>query len=120
MLAAWLIAGIAFAATVFMLGFLVALLREDEPSVCYWVVPVRREPEKEEHLTVLRGIYFADDCRATENNRAGCGFQLLENDHAKEKRSSGFIALDVGHVSDGLGRRSIDPRCGDLFRERQL
>jgi hypothetical protein len=43
----WVVAAIALAAAAFMLTFLIALLRESAPSVCYWVVPVRREPERE-------------------------------------------------------------------------
>jgi hypothetical protein len=47
MWATWIVAAIALAATAFMLTFLIALLREGAPSVCYWVVPVRREPKRE-------------------------------------------------------------------------
>ena len=47
MWATWVVAAIALAATAFMLTFLIALLREGAPSVCYWVVPVRREPKRE-------------------------------------------------------------------------
>jgi hypothetical protein len=35
-------AAIALAAAAFMLRFLIALLREGSPSVCYWVVPGRQ------------------------------------------------------------------------------
>ena len=47
MWAAWVVAAIALAAAAFMLSFLMALLREGAPSVCYWMVPVRRKLEKE-------------------------------------------------------------------------
>jgi hypothetical protein len=47
MWATWVVAAIALAAAAFMLRFLIALLREGAPSVCYWVVPVRREPKRE-------------------------------------------------------------------------
>ena len=47
MWATWVVAAIALAAVAFMLTFLIALLREGAPSVCYRVVPVRREPERE-------------------------------------------------------------------------
>ncbi len=47
MWAPWVAAAIALAAVAFMLTFLIALLREGAPSVCYWVVPVRREPRRE-------------------------------------------------------------------------
>ncbi|MGA8623031.1 MAG: hypothetical protein WB660_31465 [Candidatus Sulfotelmatobacter sp.] len=47
MWAAGVIAAIALGAAAFMVSFLMALLREVAPSVCYWVVPVRREPQRE-------------------------------------------------------------------------
>lgn len=51
----WVFAAIALAGAGFMLRFLIALLREGAPSVCYWVIP-RREPreclEKQEGLDV--------------------------------------------------------------------
>ena len=36
MWAAWVIAAIALAGAAFMLRFMMALLREGAPSVCYW------------------------------------------------------------------------------------
>ena len=47
MWAAWVVAAIALAGCGFMLRFLIAMLREGAPSVCYWIVPVRRGPERE-------------------------------------------------------------------------
>jgi hypothetical protein len=47
MWATGVVAAIALAAAAFMLTFLIALLREGAPSLCYWVVPVRREPKRE-------------------------------------------------------------------------
>jgi hypothetical protein len=121
MWAAWVVVAIAWAAVAFMLRFLIALLREGEPSVCFWVVPVHRERKKNEHLKVVRGIYSDDDCRATERDRTASCAELLENqDYANEDCSSGLIALDVRHVSKRLGRRSIHPRRGDVFREHWL
>jgi hypothetical protein len=43
---AWLVAVIGGVAAVFMLRFLIALLREGAPSVCYWVTPVGKEEER--------------------------------------------------------------------------
>jgi len=118
MWAASAVAFVALAAVGFMLRFLTALLHEGAPSVCYWVVPVCRELKKEEQLKVLRGVYFDDDCRATESES---GDYRLENEHhAKEKCTSGLIALDVRPVSDSLGRRSVHARHGYLLRERRL
>jgi hypothetical protein len=119
MWAASVVTVVALAAVGFMLRFLTALLREGAPSVCYWAVPVCRElKKKEEHLKVSRGIYFDDDCRATESE---CGDYRLENEHhAKEKCTSGLIALDVCPVSDSVGWRSVHARHGYLLRERRL
>jgi hypothetical protein len=80
----------------------------------------RRGPKKEVHLKALRGIYFGEDCRATESDRsAGC-VELLENEtYAKEKSSSGFIALDVRPIA-GLGWRAIHPTRGNIFREHRI
>jgi hypothetical protein len=108
MSAVWIVAAIALAGVAFMLGFLIALLREGVPSVCYWVVPVRRELQKKEQINVLRGVYVDDDCRATEWIGGGFDREFLENEgHAKEDYDSGLITLDVRHASARLGRRSI-------------
>jgi hypothetical protein len=118
MWAAWVVATIALAGAAFMLRFLMALLREGPPSVCYWVVPMRRAPEKECHLKALRGIYFHEDCRAVSDG-ACCG-ELSENEnHAKEKLSSGLIAVDVRPIA-GLGWRTIHPKRGHIIREHRL
>jgi type VI protein secretion system component VasK len=118
MWAASAVAVVALAAVAFMLRFLTALLREGAPSVCYWVVPLCRELKKEEQFKVLRGAYFEDDCRATENERGD--YRLEAEYHAKEKCSSGLIALDVRPVSDSLGWRSVHARHGYFLRERRL
>jgi hypothetical protein len=111
---AWVIAAIALAASAFMLRFLIALLREVAPAVCYWVVATRRDLDADEGC--VERNYDAPEC-----NRGVCSLQLLvENeDHAKEVRASGLISLDVRPVSDSLGWRSI--RKGvDVFRERRI
>jgi hypothetical protein len=84
-------------------------------------VSVRRGAQKKEvHLKALCGIYFDEDCRASENDRsAGCG-ELLENEtYAKEKSSSGLIALDIRPIA-GLGWRAIHPGRGHILREHRL
>jgi hypothetical protein len=119
--AAWVIATIALVAIAFMLWFLIALLRESAPSVCYWVVPTHPELKKEGHLNVLSGIYFDDDCGATKSGRGDYGLELMENEnYGKEKRASDLIALDVRVASDGLGWRSIHPKRGYFFRQHRL
>ena len=121
MWAGWSIAAIALAATLFMLTFLIALLRESRPSVCYWIVPVLREPEKGQHLSVLRGIYFDDDCFATRGDSGDCRLELMENEHhADEKYISGLITLAVRPIPDNVVWRSIEPSRGNAFRGRRL
>jgi len=101
-----------------MLMFLAALLREGAPSVCYWVVRVGREPEKDEPSRVLRSIYFCDDGRAAKSDRGDYRCELSENEHyAKEKCTSGLIALGVHPVSGRLGWRPVHSSRGRVFRE---
>jgi hypothetical protein len=119
MWAAWVIAAIAWAGAAFMLRFLMALLREGAPSVCYWVVPVRREPGKEVHLKALGGIYFDDECGATEWSRDELSVEFLENGHAKEKYDSDLISLDVHSAAARLGWRSIYSSGSSVFREHR-
>ena len=53
------VAAVALAGTAFMLKFLVALLREGAPSVCYWVVPLHQRPLRAD-LEVLSGDDVGD------------------------------------------------------------
>lgn len=120
MWAPWVVAGIALAAAAFMLRFLIALLREGAPSVSYWIVPVRGQPEKTCHPEILSSIYADEDCRARENKRSDYDAELLENEnYAKEECSSGLVALDVRFVG-GLGWRPIYSRRASIFREHRL
>src|SRR5258708_3771614 len=97
------VAGIALAAAAFMLRFLIALLREGAPSVCYWVVPLR--PEQADECCVM-------ECEPGED------LEFLENEgHAEKEYGSGLISMDVRAVSSGLGCRSIYPRGGYIFGE---
>jgi hypothetical protein len=117
----WIVSAIVLAAVAFMLRFLIALLREGAPSVCYWVVPVRQKPGKHVQLKTLGGACFDDNRCATEYNRGDYYADFLENEgHAKEEHASDLIALDVRPASVHLGWRSIHPNRGNVFRERQL
>ena len=121
MWAAWVVTAIALAAAAFMLRFLIALLREGAPTVCYWVLPVRGRPEKECRLKVLSSIYVDEDCRVPEDKSSDHCVELLENeDYAQEECDSSLIVLDVPDVCDRLGWRSIHPRRGFTFREHRL
>ena len=115
---AWVVAAIALAGAAFMLRFLMALLREGPPSVCYWVVPERWGPQKEAQLKALHGIYFDDDCH-TARDGGTCSGELLENEnYAKEEISSGLIALDVRSIA-GVDSRSIYARRAQIYREHR-
>jgi hypothetical protein len=120
MWAAWVVAAIALAASAFMLRFLIALLSEGAPSICYWVVPVHRELQKEGHLEALSGIYLDGSCRAPEGKRRECYVDLLENEGYAKECDSGLIALDVRPVSARRVWRSSQPRRGYVFREHRL
>lgn len=121
MWAAWVIAAVALAAVAFMFRFLVALLRESTPSVCYWVVPVRRGLRKQMRLETPSGTYFEDNRRATEYNRGACCLELLENQgHVKEENTSDLVTLDLRPASFHLGWRAIHPSRGNVFLRRWL
>jgi hypothetical protein len=114
-------AAIGFAGTGFMVWFLLAVLREGRPSVCYWVVPVGRESGNEmEMLELVGGSFGEGDCLETEWNRGDYCSELLENEsHGKEECSSGLIALDVRPASASLGWRPIHSGVY-VLRERRL
>ena len=113
-------AAIAVTGTAFMVWFLLALLRERAPSVCYWVVPGRRRPEKHRHPGALCGIYAGEDCRAPEGKRSDYYVELLENEVYAKECVSGLIALDIRPVSTHLGWRSIWSRRDQVFHERRF
>lgn len=122
MWASWVIAGIAFTGTAFMLRFLMALLREGAPSVCYWVTPGRREARIGKHPDVLRGICFDEEC-AAEGSRPFSAELLEVENYAKQECDSDLIALRGWHVRPVFERvewRSVHPSRGYIFRERRL
>jgi hypothetical protein len=110
------VAAIGFGAAVFMLGFLIALLREGASSVRYWVVPVFGKPQRA-GVQVLNVAYDGDAGREPGDGRV----ELLENEnHEKEKSGSGLIALDVRTISGGVGWRAIHSKRSFVLRERRL
>ena len=114
---AWIVAAIALGAAAFMLRFLMALVREGASSVCYWVVPARREPQR----PALAANYADYDFRAPECNPSECNVGLLENEnYAMEDYPSDLIALDVHPVSNGMVCRTVHPICVYVFREHRL
>jgi hypothetical protein len=120
MWATWIVAAIALAAATFMLRFLVALLREGAPSVCCWVVPVRRGSQSET-LGAARENYVDDEFRASACGRMEGYLEFLEKEnYAKEECGSGLIAIDVCPASASMGWGSSYSRRGNLFHERRL
>jgi hypothetical protein len=113
-------AAIAVMGTAFLVWFLLGLLRQRGPSVCYWIVPARRRPQKERHLEALRRIYADKDCRAPQGKRSDYCVELLENASHAKKGASGLIVLDVRLVSASLGWRSIQPSRVNAFHDRRL
>jgi hypothetical protein len=103
-----------------MIRFLIALPAGERIWVCYSVVPVGREQEKEENKAI-GGIYLDDDSCLTECNHGDKYQEFLENEgYAKPAHVSGLVALDVRPDSARLGWRSIHPRRGHAFCERWL
>jgi hypothetical protein len=118
---AWILAAIALAGASFMVRFLVALLREGAPSTCYWVVPIRREPEKPSHLKALGGICLDEDADAAECHRGDYYLEFLENErHAKKECDSGLIVFNAHSAPARRGWRSIQSVRGKVFREHRL
>jgi hypothetical protein len=96
------VAAIALVAVSFMLRFLLALLREGAPSVCYWVVPTRHESAERVQVEALGGVYFDDDCCATDNR--DYSLQLLETkDHAEECTPQILLFSTLAQLQSTLG-----------------
>jgi hypothetical protein len=124
MWAAGMVAAIALVGVAFMLMFLMALLRESAPSVCYWVVPLRAieratGTKKERDLGFPTSSYVDEYPRWTESDH-GDYCPELENENRAKEYASGLIALDVGPVSDGSGWRSIRSRGRNAFPQHRL
>jgi hypothetical protein len=88
MWAAWVIAAIACGAAAFMVRFLVALLRESAPSVCYWVAPVARGSER------VSAQAFGED-ENEEKRRATSWQAALARDVSPSPRSRIFVRLRI-------------------------
>ena len=101
---------ITLTGTAFMLRVLLALLRKSASSNCYWVVPIRREPERESPESP-RGARVDGKRPAPGNDPSDYYIELLENEGHAKKFASGLIALDFHRVSDNLGRRSVHKRA---------
>ena len=111
-------AAIAVTGTGLMVWFLVAFLLDSAPSTCCWIVPIRREPERE-NVEALRGSYVDDDYHA-ECKYGDGDVEVLENEDHAEKHTSGLITIDVRPVSGRVGWRSIQPSRVAAFHNRRL
>ena len=117
--AASVVAAVGLCGAGFMLWFLIALLREGAPSVCYWAVPVRRKERKALHT--LRVRYDGGDCGGTAGTGRNYRVVSLENEnHENGKDGSSFITLDVRSISGRLGWRAIQSQRNYVLRERRL
>jgi hypothetical protein len=112
------IAIIGFAATVFMLWVLVALLCERVPRSRYSDAHV--EPQRKEALHVLSvasNRTHVRDLRSYSNDRV----ELLENhNHEKGEYGSGLTAFDVCTVSGKFGWRAVRTKHSFVRREHEL
>ena len=97
---AWIVGAIAFGGAVFMLRFLLALLREGGPAARYWAAPERQNPQIE-HLQFLRIAYDVGECHAKRRSRSSLAAGSLEGqNHAKGMHGSGLIDINV-YVDSG-------------------
>ena len=103
-----------------MLRFLVALMREGAPSVCWGIVQFVYDLKKSAPRKVLSGIYADKERRVPEHKRSAYNVSLLENENdAQEDFDSGLIARDVRLAGD-MGWRSIRSERGYISSQRQL
>lgn len=110
MWASVVVAAIALAAAAYMLRFLMALLFEDGPSICYLVLPSYRELDTEKSSSSLRRIDFDEKCRATEVSGNTSDDLLGKRNYVEENYFSGRIVFDVRSVSNGCGGRTVFSR----------
>jgi hypothetical protein len=103
MWAAAMFAAIALAGVVFMVWFLLGLIRDRAPSNTYWLVPLLLNPGEER----LRKGNFGGE---TERKRREDYVELSENEGYARERASSTIALDIRPASGGLGWGSIQPK----------
>jgi hypothetical protein len=117
--AATVVAAIGFGSAVFMLGFLIALVREGAPAVCYWVVPSHRKRQRDS--LQLSGLLDEGDYCEKGCIRGDGRAEFVENkNHENGNYSSGLITLDVRTISGGLGWRAIQSQRNYILRERRL
>jgi hypothetical protein len=119
--AAPVVAAVGFGAAAFMLRFLMALLGERAPSVCYRAMPVCRKREKGEDLEALGRIYVDESCRATEANRSASYRRVLEKEnHDEGRHGQGLIAIDVRDVSGRPDWRAINAKHNAVLGQRRF
>ena len=126
MWAASVFVAIAFVGSGFMVWFLVGLLREGAPSVCYWVVPAIMTPGVRmashgvsNHGMILHAI--SEDGREEQNSPSAEGQELLENGiYVQEDSGSNLVSLDVRPPGAGVGGRAINHSGARILREHRL
>jgi hypothetical protein len=118
--AASVVAAIGFGGVIFMVWFLIALLREHVLSVRRPVAPAQRKP-RIQHLQVLRIAYDDGACLEARSNGSDCAVELLEKQHhEKGEHGSGLTALDICIIPGKLGWSAVRPKHSFVRREREF
>ncbi len=115
----WAVAGLAafaLAGSAFMVWFLMGLLRDGQPFVCYLIVPTPRGQEM--RLFEAIDANDVDDDWPSRECRGLYRLELLENleNESHAKATAGLIALDVHSAPASLGWSSIRNQAR-AFRE---
>jgi hypothetical protein len=116
--AASVVAAIGFGGAMFMLWFLIVLLREQVRSVRPRTASAQRKL-RIRHLRVLRIAYDCGTRLETRSNGSDCAVELLENQH-HEKGEYGSADLNVCISFGTLGWRTVHPKHRFVRREREF
>jgi len=117
---ALVMAAITLSGAAFMLWFLIALLRESEPTICYWVVPIRKQ-RGPEILDVGSGTYGVEASLFTRYSGSNYRRAGLENqNHAREECGSDLFFIDGPLLSKRLSWSTNQQQGEYDFRERRI
>lgn len=116
--AASVVAAIGFGGAIFMLCFLIALLREQAPSIRHRATLAQRKL-RIRHLQVLRIAYDDGACLETGSNGSDRAVELLEKQN-HEKGEYGSTDLNVCISFGTLGWRTVQPKRRFVRREREF
>ncbi|MGB2607000.1 MAG: hypothetical protein WBC78_25580 [Candidatus Sulfotelmatobacter sp.] len=117
MLVAFTFAAIALTGTAFMVWFLLALLLDHAPSTCCWIVPIRRERDRECVEALPRSV-VDEDYHTCGREYCNSYVELLENEDHAQEHTSGLISIDVRPTPGRVGWRSIHSIHRAVFQPR--